>query len=430
MIMLVNQAGIFFGPNSIVDVAGLIATTSDILDADFLEGTYKFIQNGDATSSIINKGQIKIRDEGIAALMAPGVENAGVISANLGKVLLASVAPGTSYTIDLYGDNLIHFSMRTKLLQAPNDQNSQAMDAAIKNTGEIHAAGGRVLLTAKAAKNVVHSVINTSGIIEANTVSIRHGEIFLDAGDEGVTRVSGQLHARGEHAGETGGTIKITGKHLITAENDATNIDVSGMNGGGEIYIGGEFKGQGNLPHAYTNYVGESATLLANAIDIGAGGTIVVWSDGYTGAHGNFQAEGGVLGGDGGMIETSGHELNVNNIEVSTLAINGQTGTWLLDPWNVEIVSAASAGGAWVGTNPEVWTPSASPSQVNKGEILTKLTSTDVTITTTGIGVDPGDAGNITLKSIINKTDFNSSNTLTLDAAGNININKGIIMQD
>src|SRR5579864_4983250 len=41
-IVLVNQAGIFFGPSARVDVGSLIASTSDISNANFLAGKYVF----------------------------------------------------------------------------------------------------------------------------------------------------------------------------------------------------------------------------------------------------------------------------------------------------------------------------------------------------------------------------------------------------
>ena len=39
----------------------------------------------------------------------------------------------------------------------------------------------------------------------------------------------------------------------------------------------------------------------------------------------------------GGQIETSGYKLDVEGIEVSTLAIDGSAGEWLLDPGTITI---------------------------------------------------------------------------------------------
>src|SRR5687768_8221173 len=57
-IILVNQAGIFFGPGSQVDVGGLIASTSDISDANFLAGKFVFDHSSYQPASIVNKGTI------------------------------------------------------------------------------------------------------------------------------------------------------------------------------------------------------------------------------------------------------------------------------------------------------------------------------------------------------------------------------------
>jgi filamentous hemagglutinin family protein len=387
-IMLVNQAGIFFGPNAVVDVAGLIATTADIDNADFLQGTYKFLQSGNSYNTIINKGQIRIKDEGIAMLLSPGVKNAGIISANLGKVVLASVAPDTSYVVDLYGDNLIHFTVRTKLAQPP-----QGMQSAVENTGEIYANGGRILLTAQAAKDVVHNVINSTGIIEANTIATHHGEIYLDGGENGIVSVAGNLRVRGEQPGEKGGSIKITGEQVhVGVENPAT-IDASGSSGGGEVLIGGGFQGGGSLPHAKVVYLSPVVSIKASATTKGEGGQIVAWSDGYTGAYGTFEAMGGALGGSGGLIETSGHYLTVTGIQVDLSAVNGETGTWLLDPWDITI-SAAGDGGYFPGGLWRVWQPTVNPSNINITTLTTNLAAANVVINTAGAG---GGNGDITL---------------------------------
>ena len=111
-VFIINRRGILFGKNAQVNVGGLVATTSDISNANFLNKLYKFnkpskIQN----ASVINRGNITIKDAGLAILVAPSVENHGKIVARLGKVVLGSA---NSFTLDLYGDELISFDVTKK----------------------------------------------------------------------------------------------------------------------------------------------------------------------------------------------------------------------------------------------------------------------------------------------------------------------------
>src|SRR3546814_7827948 len=59
---------------------------------------------------------------------------------------------------------------------------------------------------------------------------------------------------------------------------------------------------------------------------------------------GDLRARGGASGGDGGFIETSGGGVDLRGIGIDTSAPNGNAGTWLIDPYDVDIVSGAGAG--------------------------------------------------------------------------------------
>src|SRR6185437_14673652 len=77
----------------------------------------------------------------------------------------------------------------------------------------------------------------------------------------------------------------------------------------------------------------------------GDGGKISLWSDGQTSFSGNASAKGGAQGGNGGIVETSGEKLHVgSDAKVDTSAAQGNTGTWLLDPTNIDIVSGGADG--------------------------------------------------------------------------------------
>ena len=78
--------------------------------------------------------------------------------------------------------------------------------------------------------------------------------------------------------------------------------------------------------------VASGVTLDASGTGSGSGGHILVDSA-NTSFHGTALAEGGPLGGDGGLVETSGDVLDFSGAKVDTTAAHGATGTWLLDPY-------------------------------------------------------------------------------------------------
>src|SRR5581483_9958695 len=207
--------------------------------------------------------------------------------------------------------------------------------------GKLSADGGRVLVTARAAQGVVDNVINTTGIVEARSVSVVNGAIVFDAGDGGVS-VGGRVDASGTGAGETGGSVKALGGN-VTVTADA-RIDASGDVGGGTVLIGGNFHGAGPEQNARTTSVAEGAVIDASAVSRGDGGKVAVWADGNTVFDGTIVARGGAQGGNGGLVETSGKQnLRVRSGFVDTLAPNGLVGTWLLDPQNITIQTGGGA---------------------------------------------------------------------------------------
>src|SRR5437870_7290742 len=104
-LVLVNPNGVYFTKGAQVNVGGLIATPSDISNANFMAGRMKFdIPSPNPNARIVNDGQITVAEKGLAALVGPGVANNGVISARLGQVVLGGAA---TWAVDFYGDGLI-----------------------------------------------------------------------------------------------------------------------------------------------------------------------------------------------------------------------------------------------------------------------------------------------------------------------------------
>lgn len=205
-VYLVNSNGIFFGKNAQIDVAGLVATTHDLRNADFMAGRRDFTIPGKPDAAVINEGSIRIADTGIAAFVAPSVANRGLIAAKLGKVTLAAAH---GFTLDFTGDDLLSFMVGEEVAKTAFDLDGTPLTSFVDNAGRIEADGGRVLMTAKAAENAIHGVINHSGIIQATTVEQRAGEIILHAG-KGSLKVSGTLDASAPRGGD-GGFVETSG---------------------------------------------------------------------------------------------------------------------------------------------------------------------------------------------------------------------------
>ena len=419
-VILTNPNGIWFGPSAQVDVAGLAAVTASPSPADVADfmggGSLDLGIPGSATASIVNQGVITVSAAGLAAFVAPGVQNSGVIAARLGQVTLAS---GTTATLDFRGDGLISLAVGGETLARALGPDGTPLAAAVDNNGKIAADGGQVLLTANVAKDVVDNVINMSGVVQARAVSVAGGEIVLDGGGGNVA-VSGTLDASGRGAGQVGGTVKILGDDI--AVNGNTTVDVSGDAGGGTALIGGNFHGAGPEPDATAVTVSQGASILANALSTGNGGSIAIWSNDDTIFDGIASAAGGLRSGNGGYVETSGDLLTVGSAaSVTTSAVSGNVGMWLLDPANLTINAASSSN--TTGTSIIQPISAQNTGTIQNTTISSNLSTGNVLIETSNLTSQGSSAGNITVSSAVS---WNSANTLTLQAADNIAVNAAI----
>jgi len=299
-VVLINPNGVLFAKGTTVDAAGLVATTHDFDTAAFMAGgTVRFNGEGAAGASVVNEGTIAVSDAGLAALVAPHVRNIGTIAARLGQVELAS---GRGFSLDLYGDGLLSFAPGDALAETLVDADGTPIKALVEQTGGIFADGGRVLLAATAARDVVNHSVNVSGIVRAAS------------------------------ANDAGGVIRLSGSGTVELEEGAV-ISASGERAGAVEVTGGDVVLAGNV-EASAKGVGEN------------GGTILVLGDmagGSVDLAGRLAAGATGAGGDGGFIETSAAKVDIaDSARVSTLSADGSAGTWLIDPDDYTI--AASGG--------------------------------------------------------------------------------------
>ncbi|XEG69687.1 YDG domain-containing protein [Pseudomonas sp. abacavir_1] len=329
-VWLLNPNGVVIGQGAQVNVGGLVASSLNISDADFMAGKTR-LAGGSGAGAVVNQGSIKTADGGVVALIGPQVRNSGSIETPSGSSVLAA---GEQVSLDFTGDGLVSVNVDRGVL-----------DALVRNDGRISADGGSVVLSTRSADAAISSVVNNSGVIEAHGLVARNGRILLDGdGDSGLTQVAGTLDASSSQG--AGGSLVVTGNRVELAQG--ARLDASGSSGGGDIKVGGGWQGQdASVRNAQQVSVASGAVLRADATVQGNGGQVVAWSDGDNSFAGSISVRGGAQGGDGGKAEVSGKQTLSYAGVADARAAKGRTGDLLLDPTNITVSGGSGSSGNW-----------------------------------------------------------------------------------
>lgn len=335
-LFLLNPAGILFGPDSQLNLGGDFTATaatgiqldegwfSSVGDSDLntLGGDPRgFVFATEQAGSVLNAGNLNAQR---IVLLGGTVINTGTLS-----------APGGDITIEAVpGESIVAITQAGSLL---------SLGLPISEQSGI--GNGTMPLTPLTLPQLLS---NQAGLGETLGVVVDGDQVRLTRSntaiptEAGVAIASGILDVSSATAGASGGRIDVLGEQVALVDVD---INASGDGGGGDIRVGGGYQGNDSVQNAQSTYVGREAAIAADATITGNGGQVVVWAEGTTHYYGDISAQGGSISGNGGFVEVSGKQsLDFNGV-VNTLAANGETGSLLLDPTDITIISADVDGG-------------------------------------------------------------------------------------
>ncbi len=375
IIFLINPNGILFGQGSEIDTGSFISSTLNITNQDFLNGDYTFNQISTLPASfIVNQGTIQAGGGGSVVLFAPFVYNGGTIIANLGDIGLGAA----THAVLSYDSSGLMNLVLSSPSGVPQD----------------------VEITQQAYTAILEQVVNDKGLLPATQVIKRNGKIVL-------TNAAGTLVNAGII--EANGASNLNAGSITLNSTQATDL----------------------LTNSLISANGEGSD--------SNGGSITINSQGITNfeSGAEIEAEGGASG-NGGRVEVSDKTGGVIDGLVDTLASNGETGEFIIDPTNITIIDASS-GGTLDPNLPNITypTPDSGGDTVSVGALESEtsniLLQAANSITIDNLTGSPAN-GSIILQNNVSMTMqtqtgnivfLNTSNSIAASGTGTLTINAG-----
>jgi len=384
---LVNPSGIIFGKDSVINCKELIASTLKIRDEDFLKDKAMVFEN-EFESKITHLGYIK--GKGDIYLLSKQIEIEGDIQTE-GKVTIVA-----ANKLILKKDENIYIELNS-------DEALEKCLTGIEQNGKINASEINLL----ADGMLYNTAIKQSNVIEANTIVERGGRVLLCA-ENGDIDIEEDIIASGKDS-----SIDVFAKNIGIIES--ASITASSENNGGNVNI--------RSTGGYV-FLGENASINADANTTGDGGNVYLYSDDITFFHGNVFARGGEIEGNGGFVEVSGlSDLHFTG-DVTTKANNGFTGTLLIDPTDITINNNATTLPSFAYPPAQsLFTRAGPTATLNAAELVSQLQNNNVEVNTT-----PGAGGPNGGRIVVNApVQWTNGFSLTLNADENIIVNADII---